>query len=218
MLSGAVSYALMVLSFVVALKLTTAANAIMLQYTAPIYVAILAALFLREKPRYYDWLTIAVVCGGMLLFFRDQMAPGGMAGNLVAIFSGTMSAVFTVSMRSQKDGSPVTSVLFGNVLAFVCGAFFMFDGAPGLNGWLILIFLGCVQIGLTFILYSVAIKHVTALEASIITMVEPLLNPIWVFLIVGERPGQWALIGGCVILLTIAALYILPEVFAPSRE
>ena len=218
LVSGAVSYALMVLTFVVAVKLTTAANAIMLQYTAPVYIAVLAALFLREKPHYSDWLTIAVVIGGMLLFFRDQMAPGGMTGNFIAIFSGVMSAVFTVSMRSQKDGSPIASVLFGNILAFICGAYFMFDGAPGLNGWLILAYLGCFQIGLTFMLYSVAIKHVTALEASIITMVEPLLNPLWVFLIIGEQPGQWALVGGAIILVAIAARYILPEMLAPGRD
>ncbi|MFA6074907.1 MAG: DMT family transporter [Negativicutes bacterium] len=217
-ITGAVSYALTLLSFIVALKLTTSANAIMLQYTAPIYVAVLGALFLREKPRCYDWLTIGIVAGGMVLFFRDQMAPGGMTGNFVAIFSGVMSAVYAVSMRSQKHGSPFASVLIGHVLAFICGAFFMFSGSPGASGWLIIALLGCLQIGIPSVLYSVAIKHVTALEASIITMVEPLLNPIWVFLIIGEQPGQWALAGGAIILLAIGARYILPEIISSGRE
>lgn len=217
MMIGALGYALMLLSFVISLKLTTSANAIMLQYTAPIYVAIFAAIFLREKPQFYDYLTIGAVICGMLLFFRDQMEPGGMTGNLVAIFSGVMSAIVAVSMRKQKNGSPFASVLIGNALAFICGAFFMFNGSPAASGWLIIILLGCMQIGVPSVLYSVAIKHVTALEASVITMVEPLLNPVWVFLIIGERPGKWAIAGGCVILLAIGIRYILPEAISSIR-
>ncbi len=213
-ITGAVSYALMLLSFITALKMTTSANAIMLQYTAPIYVAVLGALFLRERPHFYDWLTIGAVIIGMLLFFRDQMVPGGMTGNFVAIFSGVMSAVYAVSMRKQKHGSPFASVLLGHILAFICGAFFMFSGSPGWSGWLVIALLGVLQIGIPSVLYSVAIKHVTALEASIITMVEPLVNPIWVFLIIGEQPGFWAMVGGVVILLAISARYILPAIFS----
>ena len=139
------------------------------------------------------------------------MSPGRLEGNILAIGSGVTMAVMVVALRSQKEGSPWGSVLFGNVLAAVCGLPFFFDGGPGEEGWLVLIALGVVQLGLSHVLYSIAIKQVTALEASIVTMVEPLLNPIWVFLLLGEQPGIWALWGGGVILTAMAVRYVLPE-------
>ena len=207
---GGAGYAATMLSFVVANKLTTAANVILLQYTCPVYVAILSALFLKERPDWQDWLTMAMVGGGMLLFFQDQMAPGGLAGNLLAIASGVFMAIMIVCLRFQKDGSPAGSVLLGNVLTFLCGLPFVFDGSPGLAGWAVLALLGVVQIGFSYVLYATAIKYVTALEASIITIIEPLLNPVWVFLIMGEKPGNWAMIGGGVIILAITSRYVLP--------
>lgn len=208
--SGGVACAVTMLSFVAATKLTTAANAILLQYSAPVYVAILGAVFLQEKPGLYDWLTIILVSGGMILFFQDQMSAGGIIGNMLAIASGISMAVMIVSMRRQKEGSPFASVLLGNVLTFLCGLPFMFSGSPGMTGWLVLVVLGCVQLGLSYILYSVAIKHVTALEAAIITMIEPILNPIWVFVLLGEGPGPWSLLGGGVILAAITMRYVVP--------
>jgi drug/metabolite transporter (DMT)-like permease len=209
---GGVAYAVMMLTFVSANKLTTAANVILLQYTCPIFVAILGVIFLHEKPGLYDLVTISFVGGGMVLFFQDQMSAGGLAGNLLAIVSGMSMAVMAVSMRLQKEGSPFGSVLLGNVLTFLCGLPFMFEGSPGVGGWTAIVALGCIQIGLSYVLYSIAIKYVTALEASIITMIEPILNPLWVFLLLGEGPGLWSLIGGSVILLAIAARYIIPAI------
>ena len=209
---GGVAYAVMMLTFVTATKLTTAANVILLQYTCPVYVAILGAVFLNEKPGWHDLMTIGVVAGGMVLFFQDRMAAGGLAGNLLAILSGMSMAVMAVTMRLQKGGTPFGSVLLGNVLTFVCGLPFMFEGSPGAGGWAAIAALGCVQIGIAYVLYSIAIKYVTALEASIITMIEPLLNPLWVFLLLGEGPGFWSLTGGGIILLAIAARYIIPAI------
>lgn len=207
---GGAAYAVMMLTFVSATKLTTAANVILLQYTCPIYVAILGVVFLKEMPSLYDWVTISFVGGGMLLFFQGQMSAGGVTGNFLAIVSGMSMAVMAVSMRLQKDGSPFNSVLLGNILTFLCGLPFMFEGSPGVGGWAAIVALGCIQIGLAYVLYSIAIKYVTALEASIITMIEPILNPLWVFLLLGEGPGLWSLIGGGVILMAIAARYIIP--------
>ena len=208
---GGIANALTVLLFVSATKLTTAANAILLQYTYPVFVAVLGMMFLQEKPCRADWLTMGTICAGMVLFFQEQMSPGRLEGNILAIGSGVTMAVMVVALRSQKEGSPWGSVLLGNVLAAVCGLPFFFDGGPGEEGWLVLIALGVVQLGLSHVLYSIAIKQVTALEASIVTMVEPLLNPIWVFLLLGEQPGIWALWGGGVILTAMAVRYVLPE-------
>lgn len=208
---GGVAYALTVLLFVSATKLTTAANAILLQYTYPVFVAVLGMLFLQEKPCKADWLTMGTVCAGMVLFFQEQMSPGRLEGNLLAIASGVAMAVMVVALRSQKEGTPWGSVLLGNMLAALCGLPFFFDGGPGGEGWLALLAMGVVQLGLSYVLYSVAIKKVTALEASIVTMVEPLLNPLWVFLLLGEQPGIWSLWGGSVILTAMTVRYVLPE-------
>ena len=208
---GGVAYALTVLLFVSATKLTTAANAILLQYTYPVFVAVLGMLFLQEKPCKADWLTMGTVCVGMVLFFQEQMSPGRLEGNMLAIASGVAMAVMVVALRSQKEGTPWGSVLLGNVLAALGGLPFFFDGGPGGEGWLALLAMGVVQLGLSYVLYSVAIKKVTALEASIVTMVEPLLNPLWVFLLLGEQPGIWSLWGGSVILAAMTVRYVLPE-------
>jgi drug/metabolite transporter (DMT)-like permease len=215
-LMGAAAYAGTVILFVSATKLTTAANAILIQYSAPVFVALLATWFLNEKPRSADWLTIGVVFGGLLLFFQDKMSTGGLLGNLLALASGFTMAVMIVSMRKQKDGSPFGSVLLGNGATVLFGLPFMLGSGPDLTGWIALGFLGVFQLGLSYVLYSVAIKHVTALEAIIITTIEPILNPVWVFLFLGEQPGPWSLVGGLVILIAILARYILPSLKGPA--
>ena len=209
-LLGAAGYACTVMLFVSATKLTTAANAILIQYTSPVFVAILGAWFLGEKPRTTDWITIAVVFGGLILFFLDKMSAGGLLGNLLALASGFAMAVMTVSMRKQKDSSPFGSVLLGNLATVVFGLPFMLGSSPDLSGWIAIVLLGVFQLGLSYMLYSVAIKYVTALEAILITTIEPILNPVWVFLMLGEQPGPWALVGGLVIIAAITGRYILP--------
>ncbi|MGI6085821.1 MAG: DMT family transporter, partial [Acetivibrionales bacterium] len=109
-----VFYASMVICFVVANKLTTAANAILLQYTAPIFVALLSSWILREKPKTIDWVIISAVFGGMVLFFLDSLDAGRLAGNIFGLLSGVSYALFTVFMRMQKNESPIESVILGN--------------------------------------------------------------------------------------------------------
>jgi len=180
-----------------------AANAILLQFTAPIYVAFLAAWLLKEKTRLYDWLTVFVVIGGMGLFFLDNLSMQGVWGNLIAAASGVTFALFTVFMRMQKDGSPLESVLLGNILTALIGLPFLSLAMPTSNGWLLLVGLGVVQLGIPYILFSRAIKHATALEAILIPIIEPLLNPLWVFLILGETPGMFALAGGVIVMAAV---------------
>lgn len=210
-IGAAVAYAATVMLFVSATKLTTAANAVLLQFSSPIFVAILGAVILKEKPKAADWATIGLVTAGMILFFQDQVSPGGLFGNVLAICSGVSIAFMAVLMRKQKDGAPFGSVLLGNILAFFCCLPFIVT-APALStkGWVVLVLLGCFQLGLPYMLYSVAIKHVSALEATLITVIEPILNPIWVLLFLGEEPGHWALVGGAVILTSITVRYVGP--------
>jgi drug/metabolite transporter (DMT)-like permease len=202
-IGGAVAYAVTVTLFVIATKLTTAANAILLQYTSPIYIAFLGVWFLGERTQWYDWMIIFVVIGGMTLFFFDQLDSGNLLGNICAILSGVSFASLVLFMRKQKDESPLETAVLGNLLTCLVGLPFMFESMPSLMSWVGLILLGVVQLGLSYILYSEAIKHVTALEAILIPGIEPILNPIWVFLILGEVPGRWALAGGFIVLISV---------------
>lgn len=202
-LGGAVCYTGTVILFVTATKLTTAANAVLLQYTAPLYVAILSYWFLKEKITRSDLLTIAAAFGGMVLFFLDNLSKGGFWGNIIAILSGVAFAGMALFLRKQKDHSPLESVFLGNVLTFLIGFPFMMRSGPDATGWLGLVLLGIFQLGCSYILYSEAIKHVTALEGILIPILEPVLNPIWVFLLLGEKPGRWAIAGGIIVLVSV---------------
>jgi drug/metabolite transporter (DMT)-like permease len=200
-LIGAAGYAACTITFCVATKLTTAANAILLQYTAPVWVALFAAWFLGERATRADWITIAVVLGGMTLFFADSLELSAVLGNSIAVLSGVCFAGMTIALRKQKDGSPVESIILGNLLAFAIGLPWILPApALSLHGWISLLTLGVVQLGISYWLYARAIKHVTALEAVLIPVIEPILNPIWVLLMMGEKPSRFALVGGVIVL------------------
>ena len=202
-IGGAVCYAATVILFVLANKWTTAANAILLQYTAPIYVAVLSYWFLRERISKWDVAAMAATISGMILFFLDNLSRGGILGNFIAILSGIAFAGTALFLRKQKDSSPLGSVFLGNIVAFLIGIPFMLQSSPGAAGWLGLILLGVFQLGCSYILYAEALRYVTALEGILIPIIEPILNPIWVFLLLGEKPGKWAVVGGTIVLLSI---------------
>ncbi|MGI6084668.1 MAG: DMT family transporter, partial [Acetivibrionales bacterium] len=128
---------------------------------------------------------------------------GRLAGNIFGLLSGVSYALFTVFMRMQKNESPIESVILGNLISAIIGLPFIFMAVPDTKGWLFLVILGVIQLGIPYILYSEAIKNATALEASIITMIEPILNPIWVILIIGEIPGILSIIGGFIVIATV---------------
>jgi drug/metabolite transporter (DMT)-like permease len=213
-IGGAVAYAGTVILFVVANKLTTAANTILLQYTAPIYVAMFGAWFLREKTSALDWITTAVVLGGISLFFLDTLTAQGLWGNVCAILSGLCFGWMFLFLRKQKAESPLESVFLGNVLAALVCCPLMFRSMPDGRSWLILLLLGSVQLALPYILIAWAIKRVTAIEAVLITAIEPILNPIWVLLVIGEKPGPWAVLGGAIVLVSVTVRSVL----AASRK
>ena len=194
--------------FVTSTKMTTAANAIFLQYTAPIYVVLLAFWFLREKPSRTDWFSMLIIFLGLTLFFADKLSTDGFYGNLLAILSGVTSAVMMVAFRAQKNGNPAESNLIAFLLTAILGFPFVLKETWTVTNWSILAFLGVFQIGLAFIFFTQGIKHIPALEANLIGTLEPVLNPIWVFLFYGESMGAFALIGGLVVLggVTLSAI------------
>jgi drug/metabolite transporter (DMT)-like permease len=201
---GAVGYAACTITFCTATTLTSAANAILLQYTAPVWVALFGAWFLGEHATRADWLTIAVALAGMTLFFKDSLTLGHLDGDALAVLSGICFAGMTIALRRQKDGSPIESIILGNLIAFVIGLPWIVK-SPMLtpSGWLALIVLGVVQLGVSYWLYARAIRHVTALEAVLIPVIEPILNPLWVLLFLHEKPTRWAIIGGAVVLSAV---------------
>jgi len=209
-LVGAVAYAACTVSFCVATKLTTAANAILLQYTAPVWVALGGAWFLGERASKADWVTIALVLGGMALFFADSLELTALLGNGIGVLSGVFFAAMTIALRKQKHGSAAESIILGNLFAFVIGLPWIIE-APALSpaGWGSLIALGVVQLGISYWLYVRAIKHVTALEAVLIPVIEPILNPVWVLLMIGERPTALAVLGGAIVVGSVTVRAIL---------
>jgi drug/metabolite transporter (DMT)-like permease len=201
---GALGYAGCTITFVAATKYTTAANAILLQYTAPVWVALFGALLLGERTSRLDWTVVWVVLAGMGLFLADGLAVGHLLGDGLGLLSGVCFAGMTLALRAQKDGSPVESIILGNLIAFAIGLPAIV-GAPALpaEGWFALILLGAVQLGCSYWLYARAIRHVTALQAVLIPVIEPLCNPLWVLLALGERPTPLALLGGLLVLLAV---------------
>ena len=203
---GALGYAACTITFCTATTLTSAANAILLQYTAPVWVALLGAWLLREPATRVDWLTIAAALGGMTLFFHGNLSLGEIAGDLLALLSGVCFAAMTIALRRQRDGSAVESIILGNALAFAVGLPWIITAPPlPPTGWAALLALGTVQLGVSYWLYARAIRHVTALEAVLIPVIEPVLNPVWVLIFVGERPSGWGLAGGVIVLGAVTA-------------
>jgi len=224
-IAGAVSYAGCMVLFVIANKLTTAANAILLQYTAPIYAAVFGWVLLREKATPLDWATIVVVLGGMVLFFMDKLGVGGMTGNVLAIVSGVFFAGTMVALRRQKDVSPLESILLSHAITFVVSIPFLWGPTPSLRSAAGLAFLGVFQIGIPSFLLTYGVRRVTALQTLLTSVLEPIFNPIWVFLFLGEVPGPRALLGGAIILVAVTTrsvislrLAALPAAAGSPRE
>lgn len=189
-----------VIFFVMANKMTTAANAILLQYTAPVYIALFGAWFIGERTRMLDWITIGLVIIGMVLFLLDGLSTGNWRGNLVALLSAVCFAFFAMLLRKQKDSSPFESVLLGNILTAVIGLPALIQSNPDRNSLIGLVLLGVFQLGIAYVLFTRATQFVSALESVLIPVIEPILNPIWVALTVGETPTLLSLIGGVIVL------------------
>ena len=205
---NSVFYAALLFLFVWATKKTTAANAIFLQYTAPIYILALGPFIISERFHFRDLLTVGACIGGMSLFFVGQLDIADYQGNVAALFSGVFLGLYIMLLRhpKAKKTNPAIAVIYGNfLLAVLC----IPSGISALSvitpsDLLYVSFLGIVQIGFSYILF---IKGVTLgtrpLDASIIGFFEPILNPVWVFIFYHERPSDWALLGGGIIVATV---------------
>ncbi len=202
--------------FVYANKTTTAANAIFLQYTAPIYILVLAPFILKEEFRPSDLITVIVCLAGMSLFFletpgaENRLATDIFAGNIAALISGVFFGLYFILLRhprSLENKNPAISVFYGNIIIVLLMIPLVLNNPPAQmssNDILAILFLGIFQIGIAYVLFTKGIAGgVRSLDASIVGFVEPLLNPIWVFLILGERPNQWAILGGAIIIAAI---------------
>lgn len=195
-------YAAILILFVIATKTTTAANAIFLQYTAPIYVFIFEPILLHTKFERVNLITIIVCIIGMLLFFVGELSPGHLVGNILALLSGISFAAFLLGMRLNKPDYQYPTIFVGNIIVVLFCSFSIFNLKDiSTADFLMVSFLGIFQIGLPYIIFSLALKKVYAIEASLLSMIEPVLNPVWVYLGYGESPSMFAIIGGIIIIL-----------------
>ncbi len=204
-----VAYAATVTLFVLANKLTTSANTIFLQSTAPLYILLLSPWLLREHIRGRDVLVMGIVALGMALLFvgtdqRYATAPDPVHGNLLATLSGVSWALTLMGLRwmgRHETGSAAPAVVIGNLIAFfvVLPMALPVVGARPLD-WAIVTGLGTIQIGIAYVFLTRGMRHVRALDASMLLLLEPVLNPVWAWLILGEQPRTWSLVGGAVIL------------------
>jgi DME family drug/metabolite transporter len=206
--AAAVLYAVLIILFVMATKETTAANAIFLQYTAPVYLLLLEPIVYKEKFRGRDLATVLVCVGGMALFFVGQLRPQDVVGNLMALASGLCFALYFLLLRHPKARAVnrASSVIYGNLLVVLVALPWGVAAISrvGSHDVLSVIYLGVVQLGISYTLFTVGMtRGVRSLDAGIICYIEPVLNPVWVFLFLGERPSRWALLGGATIIAAV---------------
>ena len=198
-------YAPLLIAFVSSTKLTTAANAIFLQYTAPAFVLLLEPYFIRTKLKKINIFTVVVCFMGMGLFFIEQLSsPDNWLGIWLALLSGVILTGLLITQKMNKPEYQPGAVFLGNMLVcLITLPWFIASPSPSIIENTYLMILGFGQLGLGFALFLYGQKHLPAIESALIAMLEPLLNPVWVFIGYGEHPGNWAIAGGLIILLTL---------------
>ena len=202
-IGGAICYAAFNYCFITSTTLTSSAIAIMMQYTAPIYVALLSWLFLRERVGWADIISVGFVFLGMIFFFLDSNSGGSLKGNIVSIFNGITFAGISIFLRLQKDGNPALSMYLGNVISAVEGLPIMWNaGMPDTISLLFLLLAGLL-VAVSYTLYAKASTGLSALETVLIPIIDPVMNPVWVFLFLDERPGALTIVGAAVILVSV---------------
>jgi drug/metabolite transporter (DMT)-like permease len=249
-IGGTITYAAVVISFVVSNRFTTAANAILLQYTAPLWIAFMGWVFIRERPSPRELLAMAIGGAGVLLcasegitlFARDRLVSQTLIGDAIALFSGFSFALLTVILRimgrdavrppknearaeadgSRTEGQPTSAdssaippalvcLFYGNVLAALIGLPWLLAdlsepgmiGRPLVLGWGVLLWLGAGQLGFGYWLFQHGLRTTRALTASLLGLIEPVLNPVWVAFLVGELPSKGTQLGGILVLISV---------------
>ena len=191
--------------FTVANKLTTAANAIVLQFTCPVFIVILSAIFLKQKIRKKDLAVVIATLAGIALFFFDQLKPGYILGNFVAIAAGMFMAVMFILVGNMEGDERFSTITNGQFLTFFVGLPFIIATKPEFTAAATasILVLGVFQLGISYILYVKSTQYCPPLACCLLGALEPLLNPVWVLIFDGERPGVWALIGGIIVVVSI---------------
>ena len=193
--------------FVLANKMTTAANAIVLQYSAPVFILIISAVLFKQKMKKKEIMAVAGTMFGIVLFFFDQLAPGNVLGNILAILAGVFLAFMFVfvGQAGGDDSIRMSGILFAHLLTALIGIPIGLAGTASFSGMEILyiIILGIFQLGIPYVLYAIASADCPPLACSLIGMLEPLLNPVWVFIFAGEIPGIFAFAGAVVIIAVV---------------
>ena len=209
--ASAFAHAFMVITFVTANTLTDAANAVLLQYSSPIWTALLAWWVIKEKPRWEHWGALVLVIGGLIIFFRDGLGSGALAGDALGAISGVFIAIHVVFLRMSKDGNPRDVLLASHIIAAVISIPFIFLHPPELTASSVMpiLFMGLIQQGAASLLFAYGIKHLSAIQAMLTSTIEPLCNPVWVLLVLGEKPSVSAIIGGSLILAAVLASSII---------
>jgi drug/metabolite transporter (DMT)-like permease len=205
----ALSYAGVLILFVAATKLTTAANAIFLQFSAPIYLVFLEPWVTGRSIQRRDLVAVSLCMGAMSLFFLGRLSAGSFSGNVLGVISGLCLALFSLTLKLQRerhpDMDPIAAIILGNLLvAILCAPMALRGFHPTLPQASALLYLGVFQIGIAYLFFNAGMRHLSATAAVVTGTLEAVLNPVWVFLGIGERPSPWALAGGVMILLTIA--------------
>ena len=216
-LGVSVAYACTTVLFALATKLTTAANAIFIQDTAPLWVLLVSPFLLRERPTRGELLAVPIFGIGLGLFFLDELTSGQVLGNVVAALSGVAFAFSIMGLRHLREGGP-SALVWGNALAALATLPAWVSGpAPTRLDVALVVYLGIFQLGLSYLAFTRGVAGTPAIEASLLVLLEPVLNPIWTFLVTGERPGPWALVGGAVVLGATAWRTMAP-VLTPRLE
>jgi drug/metabolite transporter (DMT)-like permease len=206
-LLAGISLTITTILFMLANKMTSAANAIVLQYTSPVFIILLTLIIYKQKPRKRDIFAIIGVIIGISIFFFDQFKSGNYYGDLIALASGlSFAAVFFAN--KLPNASPIDATYLGNLLSIFILPFIFFDQSFIQNQsptiWLYIILMGVFQLGFGYIFFSLGIKQTAATTSSIIATLEPILNPFWVFLVLGEIPTPLAIVGGLIVLITVS--------------
>lgn len=215
----AVTLALVCLSFVTANKLTTSANAIVIQYCAPVYVLLYIAFVLKKKLKPLDIVVVPVTILGVALCFIGQIGRGHLAGDLVAVASGVFFAAMFIVTEGVSEEARFNGIMQGQLLTALVGLPVLFATKPVFSAQAVIgiLVLGILQIGVAYVFYAIAIQKAPLLTCTLLGVLEPLLNPLWVYLFAGENPGVWSLVGG-VIVVTAITLWMIYDAKSSAKK
>ena len=204
-LTAGIIMGLVYTSFVAANKLTTAANAIVLQFTAPLFIVVFSAIIFRKKILRKDLLAVLFTMLGIALFFFDELESGYIFGNCVAVLAGMFMAVMYMAVGNLGGDARFSAILTGQVATFLIGLPFAIATRPIMTPATVsyIFILGVFQLGIAYILYIKSAEFCPPLACCLLGVVEPLLNPVWVMIFDGETPGLFALIGGIIVIATV---------------